>query len=87
MFKKLNATAVLDKTDGEILSFTMSLPKPFKPMMVAKINMFEMDVQCTRAPDGRTYVKDFSMALEGSAMMQAFDQKIKRQITALYPID
>jgi len=46
-----------------------------------------MDVQCTRAPDGRTYIEDFNMALEGSAMMQAFDQKMTRKITALYPIE
>ena len=87
IFKKLNATATLDKMDGAILSFKMSLPKPFKPMMVAKINTFEMDVQCKRAPDGRTYIEDFSLALEGSAMMQAFDQKMRRQITALYPTE
>jgi hypothetical protein len=87
VFKKLLGTATLDKTDGAILSFKMSLPEPFKPMIVAKINTFEMDVQCTRAPDGRTYIEDFNMALEGSAMMQAFDQKMTRKITALYPIE
>lgn len=87
VFKKLKGTVTLDKMDGAILSFKMSLPKPFKPMMVAKINTFEMDVQCTRAPDGRTYIEDFSMALEGSAMMQAFDQKMVHQITALYPTE
>lgn len=86
VFKRLKATALIDATDGAVLSYRMSLPKPFKPMMVAKIDTFDMNVACARAPDGRTYVRRFELDIAGSAMMQAFDERIVREITALHPL-
>ena len=83
LMKKIKAEIILDKSDGAVLGFKMHLPKPFKPAFIAKINVFDMQVSCARAPDGRTYVQDFSMAVSGSAMMQKFDESMSRQITAL----
>ncbi|MEO1303603.1 MAG: hypothetical protein AAFV37_01415 [Pseudomonadota bacterium] len=83
MMKQLEGVVTLDKTDGAILSFQMTLPKPYKPAMVAKINTFIMDVDCERAPDGRTFIESFNMDVSGSAMMQSFDQSVSRQITKL----
>ncbi len=83
MMKKLKGQITLDKSDGAVLAYSMSAPKPFKPAMVAKINQFAMDVACTRAPDGRTYVQDFSLNIKGSAMMQSFEESVRRKITAL----
>lgn len=83
MMKKLNGTVTLDKTDGSVLAFNMTLPAPYKPAMVAKINRFEMDASCSRAPDGRTYVQSFSFDISGSAMMQSFEETVSRNITKL----
>lgn len=83
MMKQLNGTVTLDKTDGAVLAFNMVLPKPYKPAMVAKINRFEMDATCDRAPDGRTYVEQFSFDIKGSAMMQSFEESVTRRITKL----
>ena len=83
MMKQLNGTVTLDKSDGSVLAFNMVLPKPYKPAMVAKINRFEMTASCDRAPDGRTYVEQFSMDIEGSAMMQSFEETVTRRITKL----
>jgi hypothetical protein len=83
MMKKLKAMVTLDKTDGSVLAFNMKLPKPYKPAMVAKINMFEMDATCARAPDGRTFVETFDFKIAGSAMMQSFDETVSRKITRL----
>ncbi len=88
MMKQLDGTVVLDKTDGAVLAFKMSLPKPYKPAMVAKINAFEMDVSCARSPDGRTFIEQFNFDISGSAMMQSFDESVSRQITKLLaPVD
>ena len=83
MMKKMNGTVTLDKADGAVLAFSMTLPKPYKPAIVAKINRFQMDASCSRAPDGRTYVASFDFDIAGSAMMQEFDETISRQITKL----
>ncbi|MEM7460119.1 MAG: hypothetical protein AAF331_11690 [Pseudomonadota bacterium] len=83
MMKQLNGTVILDKSDGAVLAFSMILPKPYKPAMVAKINRFEMAASCDRAPDGRTYVEQFSFDIKGSAMMQTFEESVSRKITKL----
>ncbi len=83
MMKKLTAEITLDKADGAILSYKMWAEKPFKPAMVVKINQFQMDATCARAPDGRTYISEFQIDLSGSAMMQSFEQSEYRQITTL----
>lgn len=83
MMKKMNGTVKLDKSDGAVLAFNMVLPKPYKPAMVAKINRFEMAASCDRAPDGRTYVEQFSIDIKGSAMMQDFEETVTRKITRL----
>lgn len=83
IFKKVEASATLSKTDGQVLSFSMSLPKPFKPAMVAKIDTFQLDANCARTPDGRTYLKAMQMDVAGSAMMQSFNQTLTRRITKL----
>ncbi|MEP1143318.1 MAG: hypothetical protein ABJH52_06335 [Henriciella sp.] len=83
MMKKLDGTVTLDKVDGSVLSFNMTLPAPYKPAMVAKINRFEMAANCDRAPDGRTYVQKFDFDISGSAMMQNFEETVSREITKL----
>lgn len=83
MMKKLKALITLDKNDGSVLAFQMNLPKPYKPAIVAKVNSFEMDASCARAPDGRTFVESFDFSIAGSAMMQSFDETVSRRITKL----
>ncbi len=83
MMKKLDGTVTLDKADGSVLAFNMVLPAPYKPAIVAKINAFELDATCARAPDGRTFVESFNFSIEGSAMMQNFSETVSRSITKL----
>ena len=83
MMKKINGTITLAKSDGSVLAFNMVLPKPYKPAMIAKINVFEMDATCARAPDGRTFVEQFTFNISGSAMMQDFEESVSRTITRL----
>lgn len=83
MMKKIKGEVTLDKTDGAITAFSMRLPKPYKPAFVVKINAFDMNAKCSRAPDGRTYLEAFSFAIDGSAMMQSFKETTSRKITKL----
>ncbi|MEM1086587.1 MAG: hypothetical protein AAGH90_02590 [Pseudomonadota bacterium] len=81
--KKVKAEITLAKEDGAVLSYRANLPKPYKPMIVAKVNTLNMNVTCERAPDGRTYTQSFDFELAGSAMMNDFDEKMTRTITKL----
>ena len=82
-YKFLNATAVIDKATGGILSYEMAAPKAFKPAPVAKIDRLTLKVACKPLPDGRTHIDTFAFDLKGSAMMQSLDQKESRRISNL----
>ncbi|MEM1036217.1 MAG: hypothetical protein AAGI14_05600 [Pseudomonadota bacterium] len=83
VMKKVKAEITLAKQDGAVLAYQASLPKPYKPAMIAKVNTLNIDVACERAPDGRTYIQSFLFELSGSAMMNDFDEKSTRTITRL----
>lgn len=83
--KNLVATITVDKLNPAVLAFSMRAPKPFKPAFVAKVNLFDMDITCARAPDGRTYEQAMSFAIEGSALGQSFSERTRREITKLLP--
>ena len=83
LMKKVKGEITLAKDDGAVMDFSMVLPKPYKPAIIAKINTFNMNATCARAPDGRTYAKDFLFEIDGSAMMQDFAEKTTYSITKL----
>ncbi|MEZ5967653.1 MAG: hypothetical protein R3C00_01135 [Hyphomonas sp.] len=85
-YKHLTGRVTVSKEKPGITSFEMFSEKPFKPMAIAKVNTFSMKVKCDYAPDGRTYIRDLTFSLAGSAMMQKFSQTEHRQITALSEI-
>ena len=83
LMKNLTGTIMIDTVNPAIAGFRMTAPKPFKPAMVAKVDTFDLSVSCDRAPDGRTYAKDFKMSVKGSAMMQSFEEHETRRISGL----
>jgi len=80
-YKFLDATAVIDKATGGILSYEMAAPKAFKPAPVAKVDRLILKVACKPLPDGRTHITSFAFDLKGSAMMKSLDQMETRRIT------
>lgn len=83
LFKHLTGRVTVSKETPSILAFEMSSKKPFKPGMAARVDSFNMKVNCAYAPDGRTYIRDFALDLAGNAMMQPFSQSERREITNL----
>ena len=83
IFKRLDGRAVIDPDTAGLLAYRMSLPKSFKPNMMARINSFDMVVDCTPGPDGLTHIQTFSMNLAGSALGQEFGQTDRREILRL----
>ncbi len=82
-YKHLTGRVTVSKERPGILSYRMYAEKPFKPMPVAKIEAFRMDVSCAAAPDGRTYIADVSINLSGSALMQKFTESERQKVSNL----
>lgn len=83
IFKRLDGRAVIDPETAGLLAYRMSLPKSFKPNMMARINSFDMVVDCTPGPEGLTHIQTFSMNVAGSALGQDFGQTDRREILRL----
>lgn len=86
IFRHLTGTVTIAKTNPDILSLSLTAPKPFKPMPVAKLKTFKLALSCERGPDGRTYASTFDMHVTGSAMFQSFEERDYRTITNLTPV-
>ncbi len=81
--KNMEVKVTLSPDDAAVLGYSMRAPKPFRPVMIAKIKRFELDIACERAPDGRTYAKRMQSNIEGRAMMKKFSQKETRVVSNL----
>ncbi len=76
-------TITLSTHDGAVLNYSMHAPKPFRPVMVAKINRLDVNVNCERSPDGRTFAKSMRAEVEGRAFMKKFSELESRKISNL----
>ncbi len=76
--KHLTGRVTVDKKAPAILTYSLTASKSFKPVIFARINQFDLQTSCARAPDGRTYVKSSKVAVSGSALGKSFDEKTTR---------
>lgn len=83
MMGAMTGTAVLDASDGAVLSFQLHLPESVKPNMFSRIQTFNMFADCARTPDGRTYTRQMDFEISGSALGQSFAERETRTIHRL----
>ncbi len=83
LMKGVVGTVVIAKENPAILEVSLTAPKPFKPMFIAKVETFDTKVKCARAPDGRTYASEWTIHVKGTALMKGLEEKTIRKITAL----
>ncbi len=76
--KHLTGRVTVDKNSPAILTYSLSAPKSFKPSILVRINKFDLQTSCARAPDGRTYVKSSKVTVAGSAFGKNFNEKTTR---------
>ncbi len=74
ILSKTKVTVIVDKQLKEVTSFNYVLTEPVKPMMIAKINTFDLEGRCTSHDNGRPIVTQISTKVSGKAMGQSFDQ-------------
>ncbi len=81
--KHLTGRVTVDKKSPAILTYSLTAPKSFKPSVLARINTFNLQTSCARAPDGRTYVKNSEVTIAGSALGKSFNEKTTRTHSGL----
>ncbi|WP_371395883.1 hypothetical protein [Fretibacter rubidus] len=74
------AHITIDNTTGAIHKFEMRNRRPFKPIFIAKIKSFQMQVQCQAAPDGRFYVADLRTNLSAKIALKKVEEHEQRTI-------
>ncbi len=81
ILSKTKVTVTVDKQLKEITSFNYMLTEPVKPMMIAKINTFQLEGHCASHDIGRPIVTQISTKVSGKAMGQSFDQDSLKTFT------
>lgn len=74
ILEKTRITVNIDKALKEITKFNYTLTEPVKPMMVAKVNSFELQGTCLSHPNGRPIVTQIATQMSGQAMGKSFGQ-------------
>ncbi len=82
----LDGFITLEKTTGNIYAFEMISTKPFKPMVMAKINDFQLKVSCAPAPNGFMHIKHIETTMKGKAMAKSISQHETQTISNLQEI-
>ncbi len=74
------------KNDPAIVEYRMYAPQSFKPMWLAKIEIFDMHAHCKRLPDGRTYVESLKVDISGKAGFQEFSENESWKVSSMQPV-
>lgn len=83
LFEKLIATLVVEPETMTVQSYQLHLPEPTKPHFLAKIETFQLFVECTPHESGNSHFTRFDIDIAGSAMGNSFDQTERRRVSNL----
>ena len=83
VLKHTRISVNVDKSHQTVARFHYKLQKPVKPMMIVKLDNFEMIGECKILPNGRAYVARLETKVSGSAMMQDFSEHTVQEFTHL----
>lgn len=75
LMTRLEGQVTVSKSRPDVLAYAMTLPKPYKPAIVAKIDTFQMEVSCAPGPEGRQISARRVMDISGSALGNAFGDR------------
>lgn len=75
LMTRLEGQITVSKSQPDVLAYSMTLPKPYKPAIVAKIDTFQMEVSCAPGPEGRQISARRVMEISGSALGNPFGDR------------
>ncbi len=87
LFGKLVATLVVEPETLTVQSYQLHLPEPTKPHFLAKIETFQLFVECQPHESGNSHFTRFDMDIVGSAMGNDFGQVERRRVANLRPAE
>lgn len=84
-FKRLNMKMTLSKPDAQVRGMHISLSKPMRVFVVAKIKEMNVNLQCGLAPNGFYYKAETSMQAKMSALGKKIEQTNHIKVVELIP--
>lgn len=83
--KRLNMKMTLSKPDAQVRAMQISLLKPMRVFLVAKIKEMDVNLQCELAPNGHYYNAETSMQTRMSALGTKIEQSNHIKVVELIP--
>lgn len=83
----LQGTVTIRRNDPVVLSYSIIAPETFKPVVVAKIESFNMSVVCQPTSIGETAIETIAFDVSGSAMMKPIDETEQRSLGEITVLD
>ena len=82
-FAQMIAQLTIDKGNGQVRLFELQNRKPFKPIMIAKIESYQLTARCEASPDGRTFAATIETSLIGKVALRKIHESEVRTISNL----
>lgn len=86
LMKRIEGEVTLSKPSGDMKGFSVRMTRPMTMMIVAKLNVMNVDQVCELAPNGHYRIGTLKMNVEGKAVGSRFGQVLDMRITDLTPI-
>jgi len=83
LMERVEGEITLSKPNAEMKGFRVTMTRPLKMMIVAKIKVMDVEQNCALAPNGFYHMSTLNMNVEGKALGTKFGQKMDIQISDL----
>jgi len=84
--ERIDGEMTLSKPDVQVKGFRVTMTRPLKMMLVAKLKVMDVEQNCKLAPNGFYHMSSMQMNVQGKAMGSAFGQDMNIQISELTPL-
>jgi len=85
LYRNMTAEVLIDEARGQVRRLTAKLEKPYRPLPVAKLDIFELAYDCRPGPNGRAYSASMDMKMKASAVGAGFSRNVNQTIVRLIP--
>ena len=86
LLKRVDGEMTLTKPNAEMKGFNVTMTRPMKMMLVAKLKVMDVEQNCALAPNGSYHLSRMNMNVEGKALGKSFSQKMDIRVSELTPL-
>jgi hypothetical protein len=85
LYRNMTAEALIDPATGQLRRLNARLEKPYRPLPIAKLDVFELSYDCRPGPGGRPYSAAMEMSMKASAVGAGFARNVSQTVVRLIP--